>query len=89
MNFMNDVSKITDELIPEEGTSSQSSNNTAKYVNQSDLAEPWERLTEDCDCQATLDFFENFEVWYSTAFPGCTDLNRKNGKFYTINCLEI
>ena len=38
MNFMNDVSKITDELIPEEGTTSQSSNNTVRYVNRSDLA---------------------------------------------------
>ena len=56
MNFIHDVSNITEEFIPEANTSNQSSNTSAKYVNHPDLAEPGERLTEDCNYQATLDF---------------------------------
>ena len=74
--------KITEEFLPKENTSTQSSNTSAKYVNRSDLAEPCERLTEDCDYQATLNFFNNFEVWYVAAFPGCSDLNRKKTELH-------
>ena len=34
MNFMKEVFKLTENLTPEQGTSSQSSNNTTKYANR-------------------------------------------------------
>ena len=78
---MSEVYKLN-ELTPDEGSSSQNNNNIAKLVNRSDLAEPCQQLTEDCDYQCTLEFLDYFDVWYAAAFPGCNDLGRKKSELY-------
>ena len=77
MNFIHDVSNITEEFIPAQSTNNEGPNSSAKFINRPDLMESCTLLTGECDYKATLDFLDNFEVWYLAAFPGCANLNRK------------
>ena len=82
MNFIHDVSTITEEFIPAQSTNNEGTNTSVKFVNRPDLTESCTHLTEECDYEATLDFLDNFEVWYLAAFPGCANMNRKKKELH-------
>ena len=84
MNFIHDVSTITEDFqpAPAQSTSNEGTNTSAKFVNRPDLAEGCTILTEECNYKATLDFLDNFEAWYPAMVPGCADLNRKKTELY-------
>ena len=48
-----------------------------KYTNRPDLAEKCNELTEDTNYTDTLDFFQNFNYWYSSTYSNPNDLKRK------------
>ena len=81
------IYKIFENLTPDEGSSSQTNNNTAKFVNTSDFAEPCQQLIEDCSYERTLEFLDSFDIWYSGCFPGSNDLERKKSELY-YKCLR-
>ena len=79
---MADIYKITENITPNEGTNTPAHNNTPKFVNRQDLAEPCSQLTKDCGHEQTLDFLNAFDVWFSAAFQGSNDLERKKSELW-------
>ena len=58
MNFIQDVSTITEDFIPAQSTSNEGTNSPAKFVNRPDLAEGCTLLSEENNYKETLDFLE-------------------------------